>query len=54
MWAQLPDVKTFVEHLKAKAGLPKDHWSDTFKALRFLAEEISAAGLDDPASIWGN
>jgi len=54
VWAQLPDVKNFVEHLKAKAGLPKAHWSATFKAWRFLAEEISAAGLDNPASIWGN
>ena len=54
VWAQLPDVKNFVEHLKAKAGLPKAHWSGNFKAWRFLAEEISAAGLDDPASIWSN
>ena len=50
VWAQLPDVKNFIEHLKAKAGLPKTHWSGNFKAWRFLAEEISAAGLD----IWGN
>ncbi len=54
VWAGLPDVKNFVEHLKAKAGLPKAHWSANFKAWRFLAEEISVAGLDDPASIWGN
>ncbi len=52
VWSQLPEPKTFVEHLKSKAGLPKDHWSDTFKAWRFVAEEISAADLDDPASIW--
>ncbi len=50
VWAQLPDVKNFVEHLKVKAGLPKAHWSATFKAWLFLAEEISAAGLD----IWDN
>lgn len=50
VWAGLPEVKNFVEHLKVKAGLPKTHWSGNFKAWRFLAEEISAAGLD----IWGN
>ncbi len=50
VWGQLPDVKNFVEHLKVKAGLTKDHWSGTFKAWRFRAEEISAAGLD----IWNN
>lgn len=54
VWAQLPDTKSFVEHLKTKAGLAKDHWSDTFKAWRFTAEEIYADALDDPASIWGN
>ena len=46
------EPKAFVEHLKTKAGLPKAHWSDTFKAWRFVAEEISAADLDDPVSIW--
>jgi AmmeMemoRadiSam system protein A len=54
VWAQLPQTKTFVEHLKVKAGLAKDHWSNGFKAWRFTADEISADGLDDLASIWGN
>ena len=53
VWSQLTDPKVFVEHLKAKAGLAKDHWSDTFKARRFTALEISTTDLDDPASIWG-
>ena len=48
VWAQLPDAKTFVEHLKAKAGLAKDHWSDGFRAWRFRAEEISDAGQEAP------
>jgi AmmeMemoRadiSam system protein B/AmmeMemoRadiSam system protein A len=54
VWSQLPDAQVFVEHLKAKAGLAKDHWSGTFKARRFAALEISAAELDDPASIWSD
>ncbi len=53
VWSQLTDPQVFVEHLKAKAGLSKDHWSDTFKARRFTALEISTTDLDDPASIWG-
>ena len=53
VWSQLTETQVFVEHLKAKAGLPKDHWSDTFKARRFTALEISTTDLDDPASIWG-
>ncbi|MCH7550974.1 MAG: AmmeMemoRadiSam system protein A [Proteobacteria bacterium] len=53
VWSQLSEPRVFVEHLKAKAGLSKDHWSDTFKARRFTALEISTIDLDDPASIWG-
>ena len=52
VWSQLSEPRVFIEHLKAKAGLAKDHWSDTFKARRFTALEISTADLDDPASIW--
>ncbi|MEE8350773.1 MAG: AmmeMemoRadiSam system protein B [Rhodospirillales bacterium] len=54
VWRQLPDRATFTQHLKAKAGLSKDHWSDTFRAWRFEAGEVSAAELDDPASLWRN
>jgi len=42
VWAQLPTPETFVEHLKLKAGLARDHWSDGFRAWRFTAEEIAA------------
>ena len=52
VWSQLPKPQAFVEHLKVKAGMAKDHWSETFKARRFVACEISAADLPDPASIW--
>jgi len=54
VWEQLPGAKGFVEHLKIKAGLAKDHWSATFKAWRFRADEISPDTWDDPASIWDN
>lgn len=39
VWEQLPEPKDFLGHLKAKAGLNPHHWSDTFRALRFTAEE---------------
>lgn len=42
VWAQLPDKLTFLSHLRAKAGLAADHWSDTFEAARFVAPETGA------------
>lgn len=39
VWSQLPDPRSFLAHLKHKAGLPIDHWSDGFRASRFVAEE---------------
>lgn len=42
VWEQLPDPKTFLGHLKRKAGMTEDHWSPDFKANRFIAEEVYA------------
>jgi AmmeMemoRadiSam system protein A len=42
VWEALPDPKSFLAHLKVKAGLPSNHWSPNFKASRFEAEEIDA------------
>ena len=52
VWETLPTPVSFVQRLKKKAGLAADHWSDTFQVWRFIAEETSAADLDDPASLW--
>ena len=52
VWETLPDPKTFLGHLKIKAGLKAEHWSGGFKAWRFVAEEIADADLADPSSIW--
>ena len=52
MWAGLPEPAAFLQHLKTKAGLKADHFSDNFQAQRFVAEEISADALPDPAAIW--
>jgi hypothetical protein len=35
VWGSLPDRNDFWRHLKAKAGLPPGHWSDTLKVSRY-------------------
>jgi len=40
VWEQLPDKRSFLAHLKMKAGLAETHWSPTFKASRFQAVEL--------------
>jgi AmmeMemoRadiSam system protein A len=41
VWEQLPDAKQFLRHLKQKAGLPADYWSDTLKISRYTTESFS-------------
>jgi AmmeMemoRadiSam system protein B/AmmeMemoRadiSam system protein A len=51
VWDQLPDPKDFVAHLKRKAGLPTDYWSNTMQAQRFITRGI--AGRDViPTGFW--
>lgn len=40
VWEMLPDPRLFLSHLKVKAGLAPDHWSQGFQAHRFSAIEI--------------
>jgi AmmeMemoRadiSam system protein A len=35
VWEQLAEPKEFVCHLKRKAGLPVDYWSDTLRVWRY-------------------
>lgn len=35
VWEKLDDPAEFVSHLKAKAGLPEDYWSDTLRFFRY-------------------
>lgn len=53
VWEQLPDPEQFIAHLRAKAGLPADGWSDTIRCFRYyttsFAEDFAldaAAGRD--------
>lgn len=40
VWESLTDPSSFVNHLKQKAGLPTDYWSDTIHFERYTVEEF--------------
>jgi AmmeMemoRadiSam system protein A len=40
VWENLPDPKQFLRHLKQKAGLPADYWSDNLRFYRYRTEMI--------------
>ena len=40
VWEQLPHKKEFLNHLKLKAGLPENYWSDTIKIERYHTDII--------------
>lgn len=35
VWESLPDPQQFISHLKLKAGLPADYWSDSIKVKKY-------------------
>ncbi|NQV29343.1 MAG: AmmeMemoRadiSam system protein A [Candidatus Marinimicrobia bacterium] len=41
VWEKLPDLNSFLSHLKQKAGLPENHWSGTIQFKRFYSFEFS-------------
>jgi AmmeMemoRadiSam system protein A len=45
VWETLPDPVIFLRHLKLKAGLAEDHWSDDIEVMRYTTETFS--GLVD-------
>ncbi|MCF8479387.1 MAG: AmmeMemoRadiSam system protein A [Rhodospirillum sp.] len=42
VWESLPSAPAFLAHLKQKAGLPLDHWSDALRMERFEARSVKA------------
>ena len=40
VWTSLPNPRQFLQHLKQKAGLPADYWSESLKISRYTAEYI--------------
>ena len=41
VWESLPDKKAFLNHLKLKAGLPENYWSDNIHVHRYTTELIT-------------
>ena len=41
VWESLPDKKEFLNHLKLKAGLPENYWSDSIHVPRYTTELIT-------------
>lgn len=42
VWESLPDPESFLQHLKIKAGLPQNYWSDTVTIYRYETESFPA------------
>ena len=40
VWRQIEQPQEFLEHLKMKAGLPADYWSDSIQIHRYTTESI--------------
>lgn len=40
VWESIQDPREFLQHLKLKANLPADYWSDTLTIERYTAESI--------------
>jgi hypothetical protein len=40
VWEQLPEPEQFLRHLKQKAGLAPDYWSENIKIFRYRTEMI--------------
>lgn len=40
VWQSLPDVQTFLQQLKRKAGLPGNYWSDSLEVERYTTESF--------------
>lgn len=40
VWESVPEPGRFLAHLKRKAGLPEDHWSDTLRVSRYHTQSF--------------
>ncbi|MBE9516065.1 MAG: AmmeMemoRadiSam system protein A [Proteobacteria bacterium] len=49
VWEQLPDANEFLSHLKLKAGLPAQHWSDAIRVSRYTTESFGEQGIASSA-----
>lgn len=49
VWQQLPDKKDFMTHLKNKAGLASDFWSDNIKLYRYTVTKYKESDFTTTA-----
>lgn len=42
VWESLPTAADFLQHLKRKAGLPMDYWSNSLRMQRYTVEEFGS------------
>jgi len=49
VWEQLANPREFLAHLKLKAGLPPDYWSDTLRFERYVTTSFGDAHEDPRA-----
>jgi len=47
VWESLPDPRQFLQHLKQKAGLFPNYWSDTLKVSRYGSEMFKSTEFDE-------
>ena len=47
VWESLPQASTFLNHLKLKAGLAEDYWSDSVQVWRYTTDSFSAPFHDE-------
>ena len=45
VWESLADARQFLAHLKRKAGLPIDYWSDSLQVYRYTTESFGEQDL---------
>jgi len=50
VWASLPEPEQFLRHLKLKAGLAPDYWSENIRIYRYRTEIIDQASITLSAS----
>ena len=43
VWESLPDPAQFLAHLRLKAGLPADYWSDSLRVWRYTTQSFGGA-----------
>jgi uncharacterized protein len=47
VWESLPDAPSFLNHLKLKAGLGSDFWSDDIRVYRYTTESFADQELNE-------